>query len=84
MNMCAKFEVDILKTAEFCRFEYPKRTLLTLFMRISEFSYFQILSNLVRSKGVLGSFFCVLVEKGPKNMHHTTQTENLYLTFLTS
>ena len=50
MYICAKCQVDILKLAEFCRLDYQKWPLFTLF---TLFSDLQILPNLVCSESVV-------------------------------
>ena len=54
----------------------PKKATFTLFTRILAFSDLQILSGLGRSKSFLRSFFAFSTKIYPKNMYHTTKTQN--------
>ena len=60
LYMCAKFQVDILKMPDFWRFVGRNGHVSPYSRRFLHFSDFQILSDLGRSKSVLGSCFCVL------------------------
>ena len=71
------------KTAKFCRFEYPKRSFLRYLRGFQHFSDFQILSDLGRSKSVLGPFFPFLTKIWLESMYHTNKFKILDLTFLT-
>ena len=60
MNMCTKFQVDILKKASFYRFECQKAHFLRHLWWYRHLSYFQFLSILSRFRRVLGLFFVFL------------------------
>ena len=61
---------------EIWRFGGRKQSFLRLFRRYLHFSDFQTLSDLDRSKSVLGSFLGLLTKNWPKNMYHAAQTQN--------
>ena len=63
------------KMPEFWCFEGPKRPFSRYFRQFLHFFDFQNLSDLGRSKSVLGPFFTFLTINWPKNMHHSSQTQ---------
>ena len=73
---CTKFQVDILKKAEFCRFEGRKQPFFTLFPAISAFFRFSNFFRFRPFKKCSRVIFRVLDEKLTKNMHHAAQTQN--------
>ena len=55
-----------------------EKAIFTLFPAFSCFPDFHNLSDLGRSKSVLGSFFAFL-RNGPKNMYHAAQAQDFHI-----
>ena len=63
LYLSTKFQAYILKNDRVWCLEGGKRPFFTLFHAISVFPYFQNVSDLGRSKSILGSFFAYFEEK---------------------
>ena len=81
VEMCTNFQAAIVKNGWVLAFWISKRPLLPYSRGFRHFPDFQILSDLGRSKSVLGSFSVFLMQIWPRSMCHTTKTEILNLTF---
>ena len=74
--MCTKFQVATFKTNWVLPFWMPnKATIYAIYEGFGIFPIFYF-ERLGHSESALRSFYAFLTKIWPKNMHHTTQTQN--------